>query len=52
MGQFSDICKIMEDLDRKYHMGNHEDDKEPKEDALIKHLEEEYRKNNNEKSSD
>lgn len=40
MGKFSDICKIMEDLDHKYHMDNNEKE----DDALIKHLEEEYQK--------
>lgn len=44
MGKFDEICKIMSDLDHKYHMDKEPKNEEVKEDALIKHLEEEYHK--------
>ena len=42
MGKFDDIAKILSDLDHKYHFDEKKEKSES--DALIKHIEEEYKK--------
>ena len=55
MGKFSEIAKIMQDLDNKYNhtqkVTENIKDVNSGEDALIKRLEEEYQKEHNENAN-